>query len=35
MTSTGKVDGVHLDEDQHLVLGQALAVKVEALFSEC
>ncbi len=33
VTSTSKVDGVHLDEDQHLVLGQAIATKVGSLLS--
>ena len=33
VTGTSNVDGVHLDEDQHLVLGKALAVKVGALLS--
>lgn len=28
VTSTSKVDGVHLDEDQHLALGQALAKNI-------
>jgi len=31
VTSTSKVDGVHLDEAQHLLLGKALAIKVSAL----
>lgn len=33
VTSTSRVDGVHLDEDQHLALGRALATKVKDLFS--
>lgn len=33
VTSTSKVDGVHLDAEQHLVLGKALAKKVKALLS--
>lgn len=33
VTGTSKVDGVHLDEDQHLVLGKALASKVDGLLS--
>lgn len=33
VTSTSRVDGVHLDEDQHLVLGKALAEKIERLLS--
>lgn len=31
VTSSSKVDGVHLDEDQHLALGKALAKKVGEL----
>jgi len=34
VTTTSIVDGVHLDEDQHLALGRALAAKVRELFSE-
>jgi len=34
VTSTSKVDGVHLDEDQHLAFGKALAAKVREIFSE-
>lgn len=34
VTTTSKVDGVHLDADQHLALGRALAVKVREIFSE-
>jgi lysophospholipase L1-like esterase len=30
-TATSRVDGVHLDEDQHLALGRAIAVKVADL----
>ena len=33
VTNTSRVDGVHLDEDQHLVLGQAIAVKVGSLLT--
>jgi lysophospholipase L1-like esterase len=33
VTSTSKVDGVHLDVEQHLVLGKALAEKVKSLLS--
>ena len=33
VTSTSRVDGVHLDEDQHLALGKALAEKIERLLS--
>ncbi len=31
VTTTSKVDGVHLDEDQNLALGKAIAKKVEQL----
>lgn len=31
VTSTSRVDGVHLDEDQHLELGKAMARVVESL----
>ena len=31
ITATSRVDGVHLDEDQHLALGKALAVRVGEL----
>ena len=31
VTTTRKIDGVHLDDDQHRVLGQALAAKVKPL----
>ncbi len=34
VTSTSKVDGVHLDAEQHLVLGKALAEKVKSLLYE-
>jgi lysophospholipase L1-like esterase len=33
VTSTSKVDGIHLDAEQHLVLGKALAKKVKTLLS--
>ncbi len=33
VTSTSKVDGVHLDAEQHLILGKALAKKVRSLLS--
>ena len=33
VTTTSRVDGVHLDEDQHLALGKALAAKIKALLS--
>ena len=31
VTTTSRVDGVHLDEDQHLALGEALAVEIKIL----
>jgi hypothetical protein len=31
VTTTSRVDGVHLDEDQHLTLGKALAEEIMAL----
>ncbi|MBW1781333.1 MAG: SGNH/GDSL hydrolase family protein [Deltaproteobacteria bacterium] len=33
VTTTSRVDGVHLDEDQHLALGKALATEIETLLS--
>ena len=33
VTTTSKVDGVHLDEDQHLALGNAMAQKVASLLA--
>lgn len=33
VTSTRRVDGVHLDEDQHAILGHALAEEVKRLLS--
>jgi lysophospholipase L1-like esterase len=33
VTTTSKVDGVHLDADQHLALGKAMAKKVKQLLS--
>ena len=33
VTDTSRVDGVHLDEDQHLVLGKAMAETVKLLVS--
>ena len=33
VTTTSRVDGVHLDEDQHLALGEALAAEIKALLS--
>ena len=33
VTTTSRVDGVHLDEDQHLALGRALAEKIKALLT--
>jgi lysophospholipase L1-like esterase len=34
VTATSRVDGVHLDEDQHLALGRALAEKIRNLLSD-
>jgi len=34
VTTTSRVDGVHLDEDQHNVMGEALARFVDALLAE-
>ena len=34
VTSTSRVDGVHLDEDQHEILGLALAEEIKHLLSE-
>jgi lysophospholipase L1-like esterase len=31
VTTTSRVDGVHLDEDQHLALGEALAAEIKIL----
>lgn len=33
VTTTSRVDGVHLDEDQHLALGKALATEIKAMLS--
>lgn len=33
VTTTSRVDGVHLDEDQHAALGKALAVAIKPLLS--
>ena len=33
VTTTSRVDGVHLDEDQHAALGKALAIRIKALLS--
>lgn len=33
VTTTSRVDGVHLDEDQHLTLGKALAAAIKSLLS--
>ena len=33
VTTTSKIDGVHLDEDQHLALGNAMARKVASLLA--
>jgi lysophospholipase L1-like esterase len=32
-TTTSRVDGVHLDEDQHLALGKALVEEIKAILS--
>ena len=34
VTSTSRVDGVHLDEGQHEILGLALAEEIKHLLSE-
>ncbi len=34
VTSTSRVDGVHLDEDQHMALGKALAVEIRAILQD-
>jgi lysophospholipase L1-like esterase len=34
VATTSRVDGVHLDEDQHLALGKALAVEIKTLIDE-
>lgn len=31
VTTTSRIDGVHLDEEQHLAIGKALAVKINAI----
>ena len=33
VTTTSRVDGVHLDEDQHLAIGKALAMEIKAILS--
>jgi lysophospholipase L1-like esterase len=33
VTTTSRVDGVHLDEDQHLAIGKALAVEIKPMLS--
>ncbi len=33
VTTTSRVDGVHLDEDQHLTLGKALATEIAVILS--
>ncbi len=33
VTTTSRIDGVHLDEDQHLALGRALASAIKPLLS--
>jgi lysophospholipase L1-like esterase len=34
ITTTSRVDGVHLDEDQHLALGKALAAEIEMILHD-
>ncbi|MCG6931960.1 MAG: SGNH/GDSL hydrolase family protein [Desulfofustis sp.] len=34
VTTTSRVDGVHLDADQHEVLGKALAIKIKSILSQ-
>jgi len=34
VTTTSRVDGVHLDEDQHLALGKALAVEIKTIIHD-
>lgn len=33
VTTTSRIDGVHLDEDQHLILGEAVAVAVRTILT--
>lgn len=33
VTTTSRVDGVHLDEDQHLALGKALATEIKTILA--
>jgi lysophospholipase L1-like esterase len=33
VTTTSRVDGVHLDEDQHLAIGEALAAEIKILLT--
>lgn len=35
VTETSRVDGVHLDEDQHFVLGKAIAKEVSNILPSC
>jgi hypothetical protein len=34
VTSTSRVDGVHLDEDQHLALGKAMATEIMVILDD-
>jgi hypothetical protein len=34
VTTTSRVDGVHLDEDQHLALGKAMAREIMAILDD-
>ena len=34
VTTTSRVDGVHLDEDQHLALGKALAAEIQMILHD-
>jgi len=33
VTTTSRIDGVHLDEDQHLAIGKALAIEILTIWS--
>ena len=34
VTTTSRVDGVHLDEDQHVALGNALAAEIQTILHD-
>ncbi len=34
VTATSRIDGVHLDEDQHLAIGKALAIEIMAILHD-